>query len=531
VAALLEIHAGMGDTLTPGGDQDFAGADARYTRAFRDYGVDLFTVPPDRGADLLRGLGRDVRVDLAAAIDDWGYLRFYLLRQKLPDTARLFQVTRLLDPDSVRNRVREIVAAGDGPALGRLAGELDPVAQPVQTVNLVAVYMYWLVGNGGDGPRAAGQFLQTAQPHHPGDFQINHNLAFFLNRERRYAEALPYSAAAIAVRPGSAVAWQDHAIALAGLNRNAEAIVAYRRIAALSPDAAFANRQLVDLLTRTGDREGANAARRELNQALLNSSRERVARNPKDATAHYFLGQALVAVGRFDEAVTSLREAVRLDGDHHGAAIGALAELLSSLRKLDEAIEVYRDTIRIAPGYAPAHFGLGNVLFAKRDYPGAADAYREAIRLDPKHAITHNQLGVALLRGRDATGAIAAFREAVRLRPNLPVAHRYLAHLLAAGPDGMRDGSKAVEYATRACELTDRKDPTALDALAAAYAEAGDFEKAVEYQKRALTLPNYEDPYGATQRRRLELYTHRKPYRDPDLVRREVAPPPREVKR
>jgi hypothetical protein len=67
VATLLDIQAGMGDSIDVGGDQDFAGADARYSRAFREYGADLLTMSPEAGAGLLRDLGGDVRVELAAA--------------------------------------------------------------------------------------------------------------------------------------------------------------------------------------------------------------------------------------------------------------------------------------------------------------------------------------------------------------------------------------------------------------------------------------------------------------------------------
>src|SRR5205085_2350191 len=41
VATLLDIQDSMGDVLTSIGNQDFSGADARYERAFRDYGTDV----------------------------------------------------------------------------------------------------------------------------------------------------------------------------------------------------------------------------------------------------------------------------------------------------------------------------------------------------------------------------------------------------------------------------------------------------------------------------------------------------------
>ncbi|OWK35315.1 serine/threonine-protein kinase [Fimbriiglobus ruber] len=110
---LLEIQAGMGDGLAFNNNQDFDGADARYEQAFRNYGTDLFALSPEVGADLLRSLGGERTVELAAALDDWAYVQRFAIDAKPGRDAHLFRVTRALDPDPVRNRIRDAVTAAD----------------------------------------------------------------------------------------------------------------------------------------------------------------------------------------------------------------------------------------------------------------------------------------------------------------------------------------------------------------------------------------------------------------------------------
>jgi TPR repeat protein len=92
---------------------------------------------------------------------------------------------------------------------------------------------------------------------------------------------------------------------------------------------------------------------------------------------------------------------------------------------------------------------------------------------------------------------------------SLAVSYNKVGWILAAAPDPLlRDGSKAIEYATKSCELVEWKDPKIIETLAAAYAETKDFKRAIYWENIYLELkPSDKDGFA-----RLALYQKGEPY-------------------
>lgn len=147
--------------------------------------------------------------------------------------------------------------------------------------------------------------------------------------------------------------------------------------------------------------------------------------------------------------------------------------------------------------------------------------YDRVLRIIPKDADDYVVRGRAYFEKGNYKEAASAFEKALQLFPNSDFALSGLAWLRATCPDAsMRNGKEAIRMSMRACELSKWKEPRHIAALAAAYAETGDFEQAVKYQTQAMKMKSEYGPIDKKTRERLALYRDHKPWRSKPLIAR-----------
>jgi cytochrome c-type biogenesis protein CcmH/NrfG len=120
-------------------------------------------------------------------------------------------------------------------------------------------------------------------------------------------------------------------------------------------------------------------------------------------------------------AVEACREALRLGlpAARARALRKVLAATLVSLGRGGEAVEAYREAVRLWPEDAEARLRLGRgLLLLTGDSAEAAVELQAALRLGPAQAETYGLLGSALLAMGQLPESSAAFAEAERLDPS-----------------------------------------------------------------------------------------------------------------
>ena len=184
------------------------------------------------------------------------------------------------------------------------------------------------------------------------------------------------------------------------------------------------------------------------------------------------------------------------------------------IKMYDKAIADCNEAIELGSRDPLARIYRGLAWSEKKEYDKAIADYDEAIRLEPNNAFALYARASAWARRKQYARADADLAQASRLAPDNPLTYNGRAWTWATCPDAkFRDGRKAVDSATKACELTDWNEAGLIDTLAAAYAEVGDFASALKWQDQGTRARDRSQEQGRV-RRPAQALPEKRPYRD-----------------
>ena len=188
------------------------------------------------------------------------------------------------------------------------------------------------------------------------------------------------------------------------------------------------------------------------------------------------------------------------------AGIGLGDELVAAGRA-SEAAAAYRMAIDADPGWAGAHFGLGNAQALAEDWGGALGSFGRVMEMRPDCVEAH--FGAAFCRGKlgDSDGAIGAYRRAIELRPGFAGAWLNLGvSLVGDGRDGL--GEMCYREVLRITSKRGAEDmPTRISALLnRGHLERGRKRFAAALRAYGEALDVAEEAGGASKSRMAEIH-------------------------
>jgi len=199
-----------------------------------------------------------------------------------------------------------------------------------------------------------------------------------------------------------------------GAGNAEEAIALYRRVLSIDSKHFLAWNNLAAALLRTAEFDDAIAA-----------AQHAIAIRANYPPAHRNLGDALTARGRWAEAADSYRTLIQLGETQVGSGSGfaadarlRLGEALKQLGRVEETIDLLRQAVALAPEDFEPRDRLASLYWASGDMDPALLLCRESVQRHPMIPQAHHSLGNVFLECGRLGEAMACYDKTVQLQPS-----------------------------------------------------------------------------------------------------------------
>ena len=327
---------------------------------------------------------------------------------------------------------------------------------------------------------SAYRYLEIAMKANPGQGAYYHQLGII----RRYEGCQPQALTAFqqALRMGmgkdEVAVWRHIGELQVDLLAWDQAIDAYGSALRIEPDHAGVHLALGRLYLERNDPErailqlhkalkaqpgldGAHASLGRAYRALgdLTSAvtilKQGIERNPTDQDSRYILGQVLLTLGRAEEGRREMDAYRRLEEKiTETNRLFETAVQRAQAGELGPAEELLKETLRLAPRYAPALHLMGVVLLNRGNSQRALAFLEQAVDANPLNAETYFQMGSAFFRSGNLSEALDMNRRALILEEEDP---RYYA-LLGTIYSKMNRSEQARAAMEQSAQLRSRPD-------------------------------------------------------------------------
>jgi len=214
--------------------------------------------------------------------------------------------------------------------------------------------------------------------------------------------------------------------------------------------------------------------------------------DPNSFHAPFWQSVALHRHGFLAEAAEAAQAAVQVN-PNDAQALAQLGLCLMDLRRLHEAEDLFRKSVRLSGGAPPVQFQLSLCLHLQGRDEEAETLLTQLLGIMPPSAENFQRLATYLMTHGNALGAIACARRALEVAPNSSSAQLLLGRIL-------QEENRAAEAEQLLRKASERgpKDATTVARLGMALQGLGQIDEAVECFQRAIAIdPSQSYPYFA----------------------------------